>query len=238
MPFQKRCHDVGTKHKGNTPIVLRPAIDAGVGITPQKVAHETDVGDVTWTLEVGNLTESLHFWTQPTVHAQDLLINEGRYRQAVEDVGEHLPQLDGVPSLAFVVEAIDAIDAGTLVIATEDEEVFGIHDFVRQQEADGFQALLAPVDVVPQKEVIGLRWEAAVLKQPEEVGVLPMDVAANFDGGLQLQQHGLTEEDGTGPFAQVADLGLGYGGEGARRRPSQAQEPLGYGLDRCHVRAE
>ena len=238
MPLQKGRHDISTKHKRNSSIVLRPPVDAGVGIAPQQVAHETDVGDVARTLQVGNLAERLHLRAEAAVHAQDLLVDEGRHREAVEHVREHLPHLDGVPPLALVVEAVDAVDAGALVIAAKDEEVFGIHDFVGQQEADGLQGLLAPVDVVPQKQVVGLRGESAVLEQPEEVGVLAVDVAADLDGGLELEQHGLAEEDRPGPLAQVADLGLADRGQRPRRRPAQAEQPLRYGLDRRHVGAE
>jgi hypothetical protein len=95
---------------------------------------------------------------------------------------------------------------------------------VREQEADCLQALLASVNVVPQEQVVRLRREAPVLEQPQEVGVLPVDIAwcraarrerqarpgaasllqpsrrsskrtADFNGCLQLQQVGLGHED-------------------------------------------
>ena len=53
--------------------------------------------------------------------------------------------------------------------------------FVCQQEADGLQALLAPVNVVPQKKIVGLRREASIFEQPQQVRVLPMDVACKSD---------------------------------------------------------
>jgi hypothetical protein len=34
------------------------------------------------------------------------------------------------------------------MVATEDEEIFGKLDFVGEEEADGFQGLLAAVDVI------------------------------------------------------------------------------------------
>ena len=102
MPFQKGRHNVGTKHKGYPSIVLRPSIDTGVGITPQKVAHQTDVGDVTRPLEVGNLAERLHLRAEPTMHAQDLLVDEiGGHLASELDVEPilqpaHLGPVDGV----------------------------------------------------------------------------------------------------------------------------------------------
>jgi hypothetical protein len=64
------------------------------------------------------------------VHCEDLLINDCCNRQAVEAISERLPQLDIVPSLALIVEAIDTVDGGAFVIAAQDEEVFGIFDLV------------------------------------------------------------------------------------------------------------
>jgi len=64
------------------------------------------------------------------VHCENLLVNDCCDRQAVEAISERLPQLDVVPSLAFVVEAIDTVDGGAFVVAAQDEEVFRIFDLV------------------------------------------------------------------------------------------------------------
>lgn len=84
-------------------------------------------------------------------------------------------------SLTLVIEAIDAVDGGTLVVAPEQEEVFRVFDLVRQQQADGFQRLLPSVHVVTQEQVVGLWGEAAILKEPQQVCVLSVDIA--WDGG-------------------------------------------------------
>jgi hypothetical protein len=39
----------------------------------------------------------------------------------------------------FVIEAIDAVDGGALMVATKDKEVFRIFDLVSQEQADGLQ---------------------------------------------------------------------------------------------------
>lgn len=83
-------------------------------------------------------------------------------------------------TLTFVIEAVYAVDAGTLMITTQQEKVFRILYLIRQQQADRFQRLLAPVHVVAQEQVIGFRWEAAVLEQPQQVRVLAVDVAADL----------------------------------------------------------
>lgn len=99
------------------------------------------------------------------MHGEDLLIDNSCNRQAVEAVREGLPQLDIVSALAFIVEAVNAVDGGALVVATQDEEVLGILDFVGQQQTDGLKRLLATVDVVTEEEVVRLWREAAVLEQ-------------------------------------------------------------------------
>ena len=62
------------------------------------------------------------------------------------------------------------------MIPAQEEEVLGVFDLVGQQKADGLQGLLAPIHVVAEEEVVGLGREAAVLKQPQQVCVLTVDV--------------------------------------------------------------
>lgn len=73
------------------------------------------------------------------MHSEDLLIDDGSDRQAVEAVCESFPELDVVSSLAFVVEAIDSIDRRAFVVSTKDEEILRVLDLVRQQQADCLQ---------------------------------------------------------------------------------------------------
>lgn len=112
------------------------------------------------------------------MHGEDLLIDDGRNRQTVEAVGERLPQLDIVPPLALVVEAVDAIDRRALVVTTENKEIFGVLDLVGQEEADCFERLLAAVNVVTEEEIVGLGGKAAVFEEAQKVVVLPVDVTA------------------------------------------------------------
>ena len=59
--------------------------------------------------------------TESSVAAEDLLLNDGGDGQAVEAVGEDLPELDAVAAFALVVEAVDPVDAGRLVVAPCDK---------------------------------------------------------------------------------------------------------------------
>jgi hypothetical protein len=116
------------------------------------------------------------------VHGEDLLVNDGGNGKAVEAVGEGLPQLDVVSSLALIVETVDAVDRGTLVVTAEDEEVLGVLDLVGEEQANGLERLLATVDVVTEEEVVGLGRETTVLEQTEEIVVLAVNITADLEG--------------------------------------------------------
>ncbi len=62
------------------------------------------------------------------------------------------------------------------MVAPEQEEVLGVFDLVRQQQADGLQGLLPSVHIVTQEQVVGLWGEAAILEEPQQVCVLSVDV--------------------------------------------------------------
>jgi len=142
------------------------------------------------------------------VHGEDLLVNDGSNGQAVEAVGESLPQLDVVSSLALIVETVDAVDRGTLVVAAEDEEVLGVLDLVGKKQTDGLERLLATINVITEEEVVGLGRETTVLEQTEEIVVLPVDITTDLDGSFKLEEDGLGNENLASSGAEVTDLGL------------------------------
>ena len=71
-------------------------------------------------------------------------------------------------------------------------------------------ALDLPVDIVPKKQIVGLRWEAAVLEQAEQIGKLAVDVANDLDGGGKLEKHGLGQQQLSGSEADHPNLGFGH----------------------------
>jgi len=132
--------------------------------------------------DAANLLHRVQVGTQTTVHGEDLLVNDGSNRKAVEAVRKGLPQLNVVPTLALVVETIDAVNRGALVVTSQDEEVLGILDLVGQEQADGLKRLLATVDIIAKEEVVGLGREASVLEESEKIVVLAVNVAADLEG--------------------------------------------------------
>lgn len=87
---------------------------------------------VSWSHDTADLLHGVQIGTQTAVHGEDLLVNDGCDGQAVEAVRKCLPQLDVVPALALIVETVDAVDRGALVVATQNEEVLGVLDLVGQ----------------------------------------------------------------------------------------------------------
>lgn len=55
---------------------------------------------------------------EPAVHTEDLFINNCGCRKAVKYIRERFPKLNTVTALAFVIEAIDSVDARTLMISS------------------------------------------------------------------------------------------------------------------------
>ncbi len=185
---EELLNDVRAECEGDTTVGLTPANEALVGIGPKKVADETGVGDVAGTHDLLDLVHDGEFGREAAVAAEDLLVDDAGDGQAVEGVGEGLPELDVVAALALVEEAVDAVDGGALVVSAENEEVLGELDLEGEDEADALEALLAAVDVVAEEEVVGGRREAAVLEEAEQIVVLAVDVAADLDGRLELEQ--------------------------------------------------
>ena len=69
-----------------------------------------------------------------------------------------------VQELTLIIEAIDAVDGGTLMVPPEQEEVFWVFDLVGEQQADGLQRLLPSIHIIPQEKIVRLRREATILE--------------------------------------------------------------------------
>lgn len=50
------------------------------------------------------------------------------------------------------------------MVATENKEIFGVFDLVREQQADCLQRLLASIYVIAKEEVVRFRWESSVFE--------------------------------------------------------------------------
>ena len=81
------------------------------------------------------------------------------------------------------------------MVSAEQKEILGIFDFVGEQQTNGFEALFAAIHVVAEEQVVGFRRETAILEETQQVVILAMNITANLQRRLQLQQDRLREED-------------------------------------------
>jgi hypothetical protein len=142
--------------------------------------QNTGCTHVCWSHDAPDLLHRVQVGAEATVHGEDFLVDDSGDGQAVETVCEGLPQLDVVATLTLVVEAVDAVDRRTLVVAAEHEEVLGVLDLVCEEQADGLERLLAAVYVVAEEEIVGLWWETAIFEQAEEIVVLAVNVTTDL----------------------------------------------------------
>lgn len=206
---QEFVDDLGAERERYAPVVLRPALFASFRIGPEQIAKEPLVGHVRRPHDPPDLVHRLQVGTETAVATENLIAHDGGHGHAIETAGEYFPKLYVVPAFAFVVKSVYSVYAGALVIAAQQEEILGIFDFVRQQQAYGFQRLFAAVHVIAQEQVVGLGRVAAELEQPQQVVVLAVDVAAYFQRRLEFQERGLRQEHVHRHQAQGADFVLG-----------------------------
>lgn len=110
------------------------------------------------------------------MHAKYLIVNDSGHREAVEAIGEELPEPNAETALALVVEAIDPVDGSTFMVSSKEEEVVRVFDLVGEKKADGLNALFPSVDVVSEEQVVGVWREATILKKSEKIRELAMDI--------------------------------------------------------------
>lgn len=142
------------------------------------------------------------------MHTEDLVVDESSNGETVETVGETLPQAHVVSSLALIVEAVNTVDRSAFVIASEEKEVELVFELVGKEKAYGLYAPLTTINVVSEEQVICSWRVAAVLKQPQEVWKLTMNITANLDRSLELEEIRLAEKNLFGSRAELAYLSL------------------------------
>ena len=193
--LEERREDVCAKHVTHSTLVLAPAACLAVGVAPEQVAEDPVVGDGAGAVDLLDLVDGGEVGGEAAVHAEDAVADERGDGQAVEAVAEFLPQLDVVAPLALVEKAVDAVYGVGFVIPAQQEKVLRVFYLVREEETNGFDILLAPVDVVAEEKIVGGGGVAAPLEGAQQVVVLAVDVAADLQWGLELEEHGLFKED-------------------------------------------
>jgi hypothetical protein len=208
MLVQKLCNNVFPESKRDTTIVLTPSIDFLIGVRPEEITQETGIGDIGRPNNTFYLVQTGELGAKTTVHAKDLFINHGGTGKTVEAIGKSLPELNSESSLALIVKSVNTVDRCTFMVTTENEKVLGVLDLVGKQKTNGLQTLLTTIHVVSKEYVIRLRWESTIFKQAQKIVVLAVNVTANLDRSLQLEEHRLSNQKITAAEAEHFNLSL------------------------------
>ena len=118
-------------------------------------------------LDLVNLTESFELRRQATVHAKNLVFDEGARRHYIEQIYEAPPERQVVSPSALVVKPIYSRYIFALVIPSQQEYVLRILYLEGKQKTHGLNTLLATVDVVSEEKVICVGHLARIFYEPE-----------------------------------------------------------------------
>ena len=92
--------------------------------------------------------------------------------------------------LTFIVETVYPVDARTLVVAPQNEEILRVFDLVREQQTDCLERLLPSIYVVAQKKVVGFWWKPAIFEETQQIVVLAMNIAYCAKRSIKSQSTG------------------------------------------------
>jgi hypothetical protein len=96
-----------------------------------------------------DVVEGVDAGGETAVKAEDLILDQGGEGKIVEEVGEVLPDVGiAVFAQTLVVEAVDLSDLAGLVVSSENGDALGIANFKSDKECDGFDRVVASVDVI------------------------------------------------------------------------------------------
>ena len=98
------------------------------------------------------------------MHAENSVGYQSHYGEVGENVTYELVYLGAESSLALVVEAIQLVDSGTLVVASKKKEVLGVLDLVGEEKSQGFDLLFPSVYIVSQEKIVGLGRKSSIVE--------------------------------------------------------------------------
>lgn len=62
------------------------------------------------------------------------------------------------------------------MISSEQEEVLRVFNFIGEKQAHSLETLLATINVISEEKVVGIRGEATIFEQSQQIIVLTMDI--------------------------------------------------------------
>ena len=178
---------IWSENIAHTSVVITPALDVDLWVWPEQITQKASIRHILWSLVGVYHLDIIQIWTKTAVHTQYPIINNRTNWQNIEDGAELSPQFDTIPSFALVIKAVHPVNGLAFVVASEQEEVIRVLNFIRHQETDCFDTLFASIDVVSDKEkLLVIMRIAGNIKKSEKVEKLTMHITKYFDRCLQV----------------------------------------------------
>jgi hypothetical protein len=99
-----------------------------------------------------------------------LIVDQRRQRQIIKQIREKLPHIR-IPILSqtLVVEPVHLGDLSGFMVSSENGDTIPVAEFERDEEGDGFDRVVATIDVVAHEEVVCVGRVAADSEEFREV---------------------------------------------------------------------
>lgn len=151
--LQKLHQLIGPESTRDPSIALPPPLGLSTWVRPEHITQQPIIRYLSRPLNLYNLLQVVQLRRQPSMHAQHLPINQRCNWEAVEAVTKDLPEAHIESALTLIIEAVDTVNLGILVVPTQQKDLVRVLYFVGQEEADCFQRLLPTVHIVTQEKV-------------------------------------------------------------------------------------
>ncbi len=86
-----------------------------------------------------DLIDAVNARTQPSVYAEDLIIDHHRQGQKIEHIGEVMPNIGiAVLAITFCVEPVRLGDTAGFMVAADEVDAVRVAEFEADEEGNGF----------------------------------------------------------------------------------------------------
>mmetsp|Transcript_15708 Transcript_15708/g.36056 ORF Transcript_15708/g.36056 Transcript_15708/m.36056 type:complete len:312 (-) Transcript_15708:8-943(-) len=150
-----------------------------VGIGPDQIAHGPLVRDFLDSVKIPRMIQSINGRRQSPMKTEYAFGNHRRHWQVVKGIREMFPDI-GISILpeTLIIKPVHLGNLTTLVVSTQNGDTTPVSDFERNQQRDGFQRVIPSVNVIPHKEIVGIRTGSPNPKQFCQIIKLAMNVTA------------------------------------------------------------
>ena len=151
--LEELCDGFRAETPSNSSIAFTPLVNIRIGVAPNKLGEETFLWNFCRPLDVFDQIKAAKAWCDTAVNAENLLLDDRRDWEPLENLQELLPQL--TTSIALSALGLESVIDGreaALVIAAEQEDLVGKHNFLREEVGENLDGVLAAVDVVAEEE--------------------------------------------------------------------------------------